>query len=111
MSAPWDTGLFDCCSDCKVCCVSWMCGVCQIAYQKAAVEEHECGCGDLIPVVCCPFCCQISTRSKIREKYGIEGSGCGDCMTSWCCMLCAISQQTRQLDMKGAKPAGMCMEK
>eukprot|EP01115_Flamella_aegyptia_P008614 TRINITY_DN3594_c0_g1_i1.p1 TRINITY_DN3594_c0_g1~~TRINITY_DN3594_c0_g1_i1.p1 ORF type:complete len:123 (+),score=32.52 TRINITY_DN3594_c0_g1_i1:35-370(+) len=111
MSAAWDTGLFDCLSDCKVCLVSWCCAPCQVAYQKAAVEEHECGLGDLIPVCCCPICCQVSVRGKIREKYGIEGSGCGDCMASFCCGICSISQQPRQLDMKGAKPAGMFMEK
>jgi len=111
MSAPWDTGLCDCFSDCKVLCVSWLCATCQIAYQIAAVEEHECGCGDWIPVCLCGFCCQVKVRGLIRQKYNIEGSGCGDCCTSMFCILCAVSQQTRQLDMKGAKPAGMFMEK
>lgn len=91
--------------------VSWCCGPCQLAYQKAAVEEHECGLGDLIPILCCGFCCFVSVRGKIREKYGFEGSLIGDILTIMCCGLCALSQQTRQLDMKGAKPAGMFMEK
>ncbi len=91
--------------------VSWCCGACQLAYQKAAVEEHECGLGDLIPVCCFPLCCAVSIRGKIREKYGFEGGFCGDLLTIMYCGLCALSQQTRQLDMKGAKPAGMFMEK
>jgi len=107
----WDTGLCDCFSDCKVCIVTYFCGVCQIAYQKAAVEEHECGCGDFIPACIFPFCCAVSVRGKIREKYGIEGGCCGDFMTLLFCGLCALTQQTRQLQMKGAKPAGMFMEK
>jgi len=110
MSA-WDTGLFDCFSDCKVLIVSWLFGVCQIAYQKAAVEGHECGCGDLIPVCIFPLCCAVSVRKQIREKYGFEGGMVGDILALWCCSLCAISQQTRQLALKGAKPAGMFMEK
>lgn len=44
-------------------------------------------------------------RSKIRTKYGIEGGIVGDFFSVLCCGLCAITQQTRQLDMKGAKPA------
>jgi len=111
MSAAWDTGLFDCFSDIKVLLVSWLCGVCQVSAQKAGVEGHECGLGDLIPVCLFPFCCQIITRGKIRDKFGIEGSLVSDFLTSWCCMLCAISQQTRQLNMKGVKPAGLFMDK
>jgi len=107
---PWDTGLFDCFSDCKVCLVSWLCATCQVSYQKAAVEEHECGCGDWIPVCFCPLCCVVSVRGKIREKYSIDGSCCGDLCTIMFCGICSISQQTRQLDMKGAKPAGMFMQ-
>ena len=110
MSA-WDTGLFDCFSDIKVLLVSWVCGTCQVAFQKAAVEGHECGLGDLIPVLICPLCCMIQVRGKIREKYGIGGSLIKDILEAWICGICAVSQQTRQLDMKGAKPAGMFMEK
>ena len=90
--------------------VSYYCGICQLAYQKAAVEEHECGIGDLIPVWCCAICCQVTIRGKIREKYGLDGSCPVDCLVSLFCGLCAISQQTRQLDMKGQKPAGCFME-
>jgi Cys-rich protein (TIGR01571 family) len=90
--------------------VSWCCGVCQLSYQKAAVEEHPCGVGDCIPVMCCPICCQVSIRGKIREKYGLDGSCCVDFLLSAFCALCAVSQQTRQLDLKGAKPAGCFME-
>ena len=109
--SDWDTGIFDCFSDIKVCLLSWLCGTCQVAQQKATVEGHDCGIGDLIMVWCCGICCQVSVRGKIREKYGIDGSLVGDIVFSLCCMICSISQQTRQLDMKGDKPAGICMDK
>lgn len=93
------------------CLLSWICGVCQLAQQKATVEGHECGIGDLIPVWCCAPCCLVMVRGKIREKYGIDGNLVQDLLCSWCCTICAVSQQTRQLDMKGDKPAGICMDK
>jgi len=111
MGGDWETGLCDCFSDCKVCFVTWLCMPCQIAYQKAAVEEHPCGCGDLIVAWLCTFCCAVSVRGKIREKYGFEGSCCVDFLTVAFCALCAVTQHTRQLQARGAKPAGMCMEK
>jgi len=107
----WDTGIFDCFSDIKILLISWLCGTCNIAYQKAAIEGHECGIGDLIPVLFCGICCMVQVRGKIREKYGIDGTLINDILMSLCCGICAISQQTRQLDMKGAKPAGCFMDK
>jgi len=109
--AGWDTGLFECFSDVKVLLLSWCCGVCQMAAQKATVEEHDCGVGDLIPVWCCGVCCFVSIRGKIREKYSIDGSCFVDLLTGLFCGVCAISQHTRQLRAKGAKPGGICMEK
>jgi len=102
--------LFDCFSDFKVLVVSWLCGVCQLAQQKATVESHDCSIGDLIPVLYCGLCCMVSIRGKIREKYGIEGGFMGDLLAAWCCSLCAISQQTRQLRLKGDKPGGCFMD-
>jgi hypothetical protein len=37
------------------------------------VEEHECGVGDLLLACLCPFCCAVSVRGKIREKYSVDG--------------------------------------
>jgi len=109
MSA-WDTKLLDCFSDIKVLLVSCFCGLCQLAQQKATVESHNCGIGDFIPVCLCGICCAVSVRGKIREKYGIEGSVLTDLLAAWCCGLCALSQQTRQLRLKGDKPGGCFME-
>eukprot|EP01108_Squamamoeba_japonica_P009585 TRINITY_DN9041_c0_g1_i1.p2 TRINITY_DN9041_c0_g1~~TRINITY_DN9041_c0_g1_i1.p2 ORF type:complete len:111 (+),score=37.68 TRINITY_DN9041_c0_g1_i1:125-457(+) len=109
--SDWDTGIFDCLSDIKVCLLTWLCPVCQLAQQKATVEGHDCGLGDCIPVWCCALCCAVMVRGKIREKYGIDGSLVMDLLCTLFCGICSISQQTRQLDMKGDKPAGICMDK
>eukprot|EP01130_Rhizamoeba_saxonica_P005518 TRINITY_DN21_c0_g1_i3.p1 TRINITY_DN21_c0_g1~~TRINITY_DN21_c0_g1_i3.p1 ORF type:complete len:124 (+),score=17.52 TRINITY_DN21_c0_g1_i3:44-373(+) len=108
--STWDTGLFDCFSNPKVCVISWFCGPCQGAYQMAGVEDRECTPVDLILMIFCGFCCIIKTRGLIRDKFGIEGSLVMDILHIWCCGICAISQQTRQLDIKGIKPAGFLMD-
>jgi len=107
----WDVELFDCFADCKVCVVSWVCMPCQLAYQKVAVEDaYPCGVGDAILPCLFPFCCAVSIRGKIRTKYGIEGGCMGDVCVLLFCGVCAVTQQTRQLSLKGAKPAGMFMD-
>jgi hypothetical protein len=78
-----------------------------LATQKATIENHDCGCMDLIPVLFCAPCCQLKVRSRIREKYNIEGSCIGDLVISACCGLCVLVQQTKQLVHRGDKPGGI----
>jgi len=73
-------------------------------------EDRECEIMDLICMLFFGICCIVKTRGDMREKYGIEGSLVVDILSVWCCAICAISQQTRQLDIKGAKPAGFLMD-
>jgi Cys-rich protein (TIGR01571 family) len=53
----------------------------------------------------------VLIRTKIREKYGIDGNLVNDILGAWCCTICAVSQQTRQLDIRGDRPASVCMGK
>ena len=107
--SDWQIGLCDCCGDCKTLIVSYFCAVCQIAHQKATVEGQECGIGQFLCAFCFPHCCLCQVRTKIREKYGIEGSAASDFCAAFCCTLCAIVQQQRELRTRGQPPAG-CME-
>jgi Cys-rich protein (TIGR01571 family) len=111
MTNHWEHGIFDCFGDVKVCLLSGFCNLWQVAQQKATVEEHDCGIGDVMAVWCCHLCCLVIVRGKIREKYGIEGSTISDFLSICFCAVCAITQQTRQLEAKGNKPAGICMDK
>eukprot|EP01116_Phalansterium_solitarium_P013185 TRINITY_DN3032_c0_g1_i1.p1 TRINITY_DN3032_c0_g1~~TRINITY_DN3032_c0_g1_i1.p1 ORF type:complete len:112 (+),score=11.72 TRINITY_DN3032_c0_g1_i1:74-409(+) len=109
--SQWDIELCDCFSDCKTFLVSWFCSPCQLAYQKVAVEETQpCGFGDCILPCLFSLCCAVSIRGKIRAKYGIDGGCMGDFCVILFCYVCAVTQQTRQLNAKGAKPAGMFMD-
>eukprot|EP00999_Lentomonas_sp_LEN2_P001427 NODE_2467_length_564_cov_114.613272_g2417_i0.p2 GENE.NODE_2467_length_564_cov_114.613272_g2417_i0~~NODE_2467_length_564_cov_114.613272_g2417_i0.p2 ORF type:complete len:112 (+),score=5.13 NODE_2467_length_564_cov_114.613272_g2417_i0:91-426(+) len=108
--APWDAQLFDCCSEAKICVVTYFCAPCQLAHQRAVVQEHECGVVDCLLMYFFGICCAVMVRGEIRNKYAIKGSCIGDCLTLWCCGWCAITQQHRQLKVKGNKPAGCCMD-
>jgi len=109
MAGAWQSGLFGCFDDVKVCLVSCFCPFCQLATQKATVEDHPCGIMDLLTVCLCTCCCGIVVRGKVREKYQISGNLVGDIVGACFCP-CALAQQTRELQSRGAKPSGMCME-
>ncbi|PRP81590.1 hypothetical protein PROFUN_01097 [Planoprotostelium fungivorum] len=105
VSGHWDVGICDCFDDFKVCCVTMFCLPCQLAYQNAAVNQTECSIVDCCLATCYPCICGCVVRGRIRDKYGIYGSTAGDLCCHFCFPCCATIQQTRQLDIHGAKPA------
>eukprot|EP01117_Protostelium_nocturnum_P018208 TRINITY_DN7571_c0_g1_i1.p1 TRINITY_DN7571_c0_g1~~TRINITY_DN7571_c0_g1_i1.p1 ORF type:complete len:110 (-),score=13.29 TRINITY_DN7571_c0_g1_i1:60-389(-) len=105
----WDIELFDCFSDIKVCLISCFLAPCQLAVQANAIEGKE----DIMHWVlacCCSFCCAVVVRGRIREKYNIDGDLLRDVVTVCYCACCVITQQTRELDARGLKPAGLFMQ-
>lgn len=105
----WDTSLFSCFENGMVFVATCFCLPCQLAYQKSAVNNQRCEFKACLPFLFCPCCCGVVVRSDIREKYGFPGTFCGDLLTLFCCPCCAVSQQSRQLDLKGLRPAGIFM--
>lgn len=103
----WAVGLFDCLdTHLDAFLVSWACGVCVIATQKATLEGRT-GCNiaqDCVPVTCCPLCCATLVRTQIRDRYGIEGSCISDALVSCLCSVCALTQQVQQMEHKGDRP-------
>ena len=114
-SPDWGTGIFSCFDDTSGCCDAICCGPCQIARHCEAVEGRAntqntmyclgftiCGYAALfaIPML----------RSKIRERFGIQGSCPGD----WCCGCClpgcAVCQHHRELTRRNFWPGGSCFQ-
>ncbi|KAK5580935.1 hypothetical protein RB653_000962 [Dictyostelium firmibasis] len=105
----WEQGLCDCGSDCRVFCISYIWPGLQIMQQRATAENRQCDACDCILVTSCFHLIACTTRSKIREKHGIDGNCCGDSCAVCYCTPCAVSQQTMQLQAKGEKPSGIFM--
>jgi Cys-rich protein (TIGR01571 family) len=80
-----------------------------MAYNEAAVTGNPCGISECCGAFFCGPLHIMAVRTAIRTKYGFDGSICGDIVAITFCAPCAICQHTRQLDIKGAAPAGMCM--
>ena len=110
--SDWDTPLFGCFEDIKVLIFSYVFGICTLAQQKVtlAKEGEKCGFMDMIMAYICFPCTAVTVRGQIREKYNIAGSCFGDLITLWICGICAISQQVRQMQKKGTKPAGFMID-
>jgi Cys-rich protein (TIGR01571 family) len=53
---------------------------------------------------CCGAMYSCGYRRKLRLKYGLPEQPCGDYCTDCCCLPCSLSQQTRELKIRGVDP-------
>eukprot|EP01123_Difflugia_compressa_P008776 TRINITY_DN2713_c0_g1_i1.p1 TRINITY_DN2713_c0_g1~~TRINITY_DN2713_c0_g1_i1.p1 ORF type:complete len:118 (+),score=13.21 TRINITY_DN2713_c0_g1_i1:79-432(+) len=106
----WDTSLFDCMADKRICLYSLFCSCCQGAYLLSALEGHPCGVQDGLKLTFCSLCYFVKIRGEVRKKYTIDGSIFIDLVTLMFCPFCAVAQTTRQYEIKEA-PVGMHMTK
>nr|XP_033819822.1 placenta-specific gene 8 protein [Geotrypetes seraphini] len=84
----WQTGLFDCCSDCGVCVCGTFCFLC-LGCQVANNMDECCLCGT-----------SVAMRTLYRTRYHIQGSICKDFMSSMCCLLCSVCQLKRDINRR-----------
>ncbi|XP_048441016.1 protein PLANT CADMIUM RESISTANCE 2-like isoform X1 [Pyrus x bretschneideri] len=105
---PWSTGLFDCFSDPKNCCVTLWCPCITFGQIAETVDKGSipcCASGALYILIACvtAFPCIYSCfyRSKMRQQYTLDGSPCGDCLVHCFCEGCALCQEYRELKFRG----------
>ncbi|XP_062110166.1 protein PLANT CADMIUM RESISTANCE 2-like [Humulus lupulus] len=107
-TARWSTGLFDCFSDCKSCCLTFWCPCVTFGRVAEIVDKGTTSCGTsgalyalamfLTGWACLCSCCY---RSKMREHYGLKGNSCKDCLIHSFCEGCALCQMYRELENRG----------
>ncbi|CAI9785464.1 unnamed protein product [Fraxinus pennsylvanica] len=105
---PWSTGLFDCFSDVRNCCITCWCPCITFGRIAEIVDKGSSSCGQsgalytiLACVTCCPCFYSCFYRSKMRKQHVLHESPCGDCCVHCFCESCALCQEYRELKIRG----------
>jgi len=94
-TAMWSTTVCGCFDDMAVCCFGLFCNPCQRCQVAGLLNESACF------AYCCPEFALPMMRTKLRLKYGIQGTLAGDFCTMMWCGACALCQMKRQLTSMG----------
>ncbi|XP_019443878.1 PREDICTED: cell number regulator 1-like [Lupinus angustifolius] len=105
---PWSTGLFDCCSDRKNCCLT-CCFPCVTFGQIAEIIDEgtmpriaSTAIYAILAATTCHACIYAGLyRQKLRNQYRLEESPCNDYCVHCCCEYCALCQEYRELQNRG----------
>ncbi|XP_057992262.1 protein PLANT CADMIUM RESISTANCE 2 isoform X1 [Hevea brasiliensis] len=104
----WSSGLFDCCSDCKICCLTFWCPCITFGRIAEIVDKGTTACatsgaifGLLASLTGCGCIYSYLYRSKIRQQYMLPESPCNDCLVHCCCEACALCQEYKELESRG----------
>lgn len=103
----FQTGLFSCFSDIKICLCASCCLPCLFNRTSSVMDPRGSPnpesewfggpCAIYYLLAACTGCCQAvyqgSRRGQIREKYNIEGDEATDYLLSCCCTGCAAAQE------------------
>ncbi|XP_053286768.1 cornifelin homolog A-like [Pleuronectes platessa] len=110
----WNSDLFDCCVDPKVCCNGFWCCCCNACSVSEQFGQHPClpmcdictpACTECFGLPCCIPPAGLSLRVAIRYKYGIKGTLFKDIMVSSVCMWCSWCQMRRELKYRQTDPS------
>ncbi|WCJ24544.1 PLANT CADMIUM RESISTANCE 2 [Euphorbia peplus] len=104
----WSTGLCGCFDDTSSCCLTWCCPCITFGRIAEIVDEGSTACGlsgGLYGLLMCFTGCaclySCFYRTKLRERYLLQGGSCCDCCVHFCCEHCALCQEYRELQNRG----------
>ncbi|KAK2385521.1 Protein CADMIUM RESISTANCE 2 [Trifolium repens] len=104
----WSTGLLDCFSDCKTCCITYWCPCITFGRIAEIVDQGSTSCalsGAFYTLICCLTGCgclySCMYRNKMRHQYMLNDTPCCDCLVHCCCESCALCQEYRELQNRG----------
>jgi len=116
----WKAGFCDCFDDCNSCLLSFCCPCVQYGYNAEKIDGSSfcsacwlyCCCYGMnftsiftcFPVAGCQCLVAGAKRTTLRHNYMLQESCCSDCCVHWCCIGCALSQETRELAIRGPPP-------
>ncbi|KAL6543843.1 Protein CADMIUM RESISTANCE 2 [Orobanche gracilis] len=104
----WSTGLCNCSSDLRNCCITCWCPCITFGQIAEIVDKGSSSCGQsgalytlLACVTGCPCCYSCFYRSKMRQQYLLHETPCRDCLVHCLCECCALCQEYRELKRRG----------
>jgi len=106
---PWQAPFCGCFDDLSSCILSFCVPCVQFGFNAAKIDGSGCF-GACCMYACCMMCggyqCAIggAKRTSMRNQYMLEESCCCDCCVHWCCCFCALSQEARELEIRGPPP-------
>lgn len=105
---PWSTGLCDCFSDVRNCCITCWCPCITFGQVAEIVDKGSSSCGAngaLYTLIACVTGCSCFYscfyRTKMRQQYMLKEQPCGDCLLHCFCESCALCQEYRELKNRG----------
>jgi Cys-rich protein (TIGR01571 family) len=93
----WETGLNACMSAPGVCCCTFLCCPIQVALNKAALDQRDCTCYDVL--FCFP-CQEFFNRQQVRAKYGMPQEVFADFLSIILCTCCVVCQDAREIQYR-----------
>ena len=105
---PWKAPFCGCFDDLSSCCLSFCLPCVQYGYNASKIDGSG-FCGACSRYALCMVCCCQCTmggdkRTTMRHQYMLQESCCWDCCVHWCCCCCALSQEARELEVRGPPP-------
>ncbi|XP_028767123.1 protein PLANT CADMIUM RESISTANCE 2 [Neltuma alba] len=104
----WSTGLCDCTSDVKNCCITCWCPCITFGQIAEILDKGSTSCGAsgaLYTLVACVTGCaclySCFYRAKMRQQFSLKDQPCCDCLVHCCCEPCALCQEYRELQNHG----------
>ncbi|XP_030529205.1 protein PLANT CADMIUM RESISTANCE 2-like [Rhodamnia argentea] len=105
---PWSTGLCDCFTDVKSCCITIWCPCITFGRISEIVDKGTSSCianGAIFALIhhltlcACLYSCLY--RTKLKQEFGLRENRCHDCLAHTFCLYCALCQEYRELKSRG----------
>ncbi|XP_024397174.1 protein PLANT CADMIUM RESISTANCE 7 [Physcomitrium patens] len=107
----WSTGLFDCCADVPMCCVTMFLPCFAFGWNVEALDESKDSCWTaaamwwvLQHTIALGCLYSSSYRGKLRSKYNIPEEPVSDCVIHCLCWPCAFCQEHREIHYRSFGP-------
>ncbi|KAE8151983.1 PLAC8 family-domain-containing protein [Aspergillus avenaceus] len=113
----WSNSFWDCCSPFGTCCMSFWLPCCLHGKTHSRLDDPYLKEHSYCNGSCCLYTLTsyigfhwvplMMQRTKIRQRFGIDGSGCGDCCSACCCPCCVMMQNEKEVEVQCSRMGGL----